>query len=235
MHGYLRARSGLAGNGLNLDRAVKNLGDLKLQETAQQSRSAPRKGDLRSATTLSHIQDIGPYAHTTAIALAGHLLAGRQQRLGTFDVYDDVVGVKVDALDGAMGNLAGAVGKGGVEGLALCLADALQDDLLGRLCRDPAEILRSALDEHGLAKLSFRLDGACLFERDLQLGIGHLLGDLLDRIDTDLSGVLIDPHLDIRRRAKVALVGRDQRGFDSLHHDFGRQLALGAQLVDCQY
>ena len=82
----------------------------------------------------------------------------------------------------------------GVDVLALGLADLLEDDLLGRLRGDAAEILGRAreLDLH----VDFRLVAVELLrfgERDLGGRVGDVLDDLLDGVQLDLPGLEVEP------------------------------------------
>jgi len=81
---------------------------------------------------------------------------------------------------------------------ALDLADALQDDLLGRLRADPAEhVAVELLGLDQVAKTGVGLDGVRLLDGHL----GELVLDLADHAarakDPDLAGLGIDPDVDI--------------------------------------
>ena len=81
---------------------------------------------------------VGDDAVADAVGLARHLLAHRQDRLGAADVDDEVAAL--EAADDAGDELALAVLVLVVDVLALGLADALDDDLLGGLRGDAAEV-----------------------------------------------------------------------------------------------
>ena len=78
------------------------------------------------------------------VALAGHLLGARQQRLDLAEV-DEAVAV-VGLLDDARDHVADAVLVLVEHHLALRLADPLEDHLLGGLCGDAAEVGRRHVD-----------------------------------------------------------------------------------------
>ena len=93
---------------------------------------------------------------------------------------------------------------------ALGLADALNDDLLGRLGGDAAEGLRLDLHVHEIAELCVRVDLARGVERDLGGGGDDLVDDLLLRIhahgvlrqlDVDVVGVAVAGPFYKRRQA----------------------------------
>ena len=93
------------------------------------------------------------------------LLGRGQDRLDVLaDVEDDRP--RLDAVDRAGDELALAAGELVEDLVALDLADALEDDLLGRLRADPAEdvaVELLGLDE--VAKLGVGLDGVRLVDR----------------------------------------------------------------------
>src|SRR5882724_672736 len=95
-------------------------------------------------------------------SLARHLIAHGQQRLGAAEIDDDVAALEPthDARD----ELALAVLVLVEDVLALGLAHALQDDLLGRLRGDAAEALPRAVELEQLSVL-----------RVLLLGLGLIL------------------------------------------------------------
>ena len=74
-----------------------------------------------------------------AVALVARLLGAGHDGLGAAEVDDDVAAL--EALDGAVDDLADAVDVLVVDLLALGLADALVEHLLGRLGGDAAEAL----------------------------------------------------------------------------------------------
>src|SRR5437867_1107585 len=96
------------------------------------------------------------------------------------------------------------------------LADFLEDHLLGRLRRDPAEVLdlddgADLVPEFGLA-----VDLASLLQGDLGLGVGHLVDDLLQGDGLDFPTLAINPHLDVFGRPVFLLRGGEQRGLHRL-------------------
>ena len=88
--------------------------------------------------TLRDVEDDGLDALADVVRLAGDLLAARQQRLGL--VEGDGGGPALEALDGAVDQVA-LLGRVDVEDVvALALADLLDDGLLGGLGGDAAQL-----------------------------------------------------------------------------------------------
>ena len=116
-----------------------DLGDLLLEQLLEQALVRARQDDLRAARVFVDVEDVGLDAVAGAVRLARHLLAHRQHRLGAAEVDDDVAAL--EAPDDAGDELALAVLVLVEDVLALGLADALEDDLLGGLRGDAAEPL----------------------------------------------------------------------------------------------
>ena len=98
-----------------------------------------RQDDLRSARVLLDVEHVGGDAVAGAVRLARHLLAHRQDGLVAADLDDEVAAL--EATHGAGDQLALAVLELVVDVLALGLAHALDDHLLGGLRGDAAELL----------------------------------------------------------------------------------------------
>src|SRR5439155_21115760 len=145
----LRPVARLARDGSDLDQAVCDLRHLELEQRPDQLRVASREDYLRALCPRAHLGDDGLDPAALLVALAVDLLRARQERLDLAEVDQHVVAV-AGLLDDAGYDLALAVLVLLVHHLALRLADALQDDLLGRLRRDAAEVVRRdvvALDQ----------------------------------------------------------------------------------------
>src|SRR5205085_9649512 len=129
---------GLPSNGLNLDRAVINLGNLLLKEAAEHEAMRPRDDDLRSAKGVIDLGDVDSDPLLRIVTLGRHLLGPRHQRLGPSELHHDVA--LLDALDDPVDDLVLAVGELVVNHLALGLAQFLNDDLLGGLRGDTSKV-----------------------------------------------------------------------------------------------
>src|SRR5215216_2393627 len=171
--GDLAAEARLASDRLDLDRAAVDLGDLQLEQTLDQI--AVRAGDdhLRALDRLVHAHDQHLDALGGAVVLDAHLLAAGQQRLGLAQVEDGVAALQ--ALDHAGDDVALLAGVLVVDRLALRLAQLLEHDLLRRLRLDAPGVLDLDLLGHRLAEARVRLDLARVLERQLLVGVLHLL------------------------------------------------------------
>src|SRR5262249_10503175 len=133
----------------------------------------------------------GDDAVAGAIALAGHLLADREHRLGAPEVDDDVA--SLEAAHDAGDQLAAAILILVEDVLALGLPHALDDDLLGGLRGDTTEMLDRIVQVEHVAPLLLLLGCALLLlltvknlEQQLVAGLG--LGiDLVGVADRDLA------------------------------------------------
>ena len=94
--------------------------------------------DLRAALLAAHVVDVGADAVAVAVHLARDQLVAADDRFATAEIDDDVA--VLDALDRAVHDLADAVDVLVVHPLALGIAHLLDDDLLGRLGGDAAEL-----------------------------------------------------------------------------------------------
>ena len=137
--------------------------------------AAPREDDLRALGGVLHLDDDGLDAGAVLVALALDLLALRQQRLDAPEVDERVALVAL--LDDAGDELADAVDVLVVHDVALGLADALQDHLLGGLRGDAAEVVRRHL---------VLLDLALVDAREIQADLLALLVEHLERLDVDV-------------------------------------------------
>ena len=134
----LGAVAGLAGDGADLDDTVDELGDFELEQAPHEAGMRARHDDLRALGGLADLHDVGLHPGAVVVAVARDLLGLRQERLDPAEVEQRVAGVGL--LDDAGDDVALATRVLLVLHLALGLADALQDDLLGRLRGDAAEV-----------------------------------------------------------------------------------------------
>ena len=144
------AVAGLARHLADLDEAVGDLGHLELEQLAHELLAAPRELDLRPLGRLFHADDDGLDARAVLVVLGLDLLAARQLGLDAAELDQRVV-ARVALLHDAGDELADAVDVLLVHEVALGLADALQDDLLGGHGGDAAEVVGRDLDALDLA------------------------------------------------------------------------------------
>ncbi len=139
------------------------------------------------------------------VALGGHLLALGQPRLHPAQIDQGVPAVGL--LHDAGHDLADAIRVLLEHDALLGLADALIDHLLGRLGRDPPEVLRSDLLALGHGRVDLRL-----FVLHLRLLAGR--EDQLE--DVDLARFPVDLHLGERHRVGRLVVRRVKSVLQSL-------------------
>ena len=178
--------TGLAGGRLDLHGARRDLGDLELEEPLDQARMAPADHDLGTLGRLADLDDVRLQSRPVLVALVGDLLGLGQQRLDLAQVEQrvPVVGLLDDA--GHDVTLAPCVLL--VLEVAFHFPDALEDDLLGRLGRDAAEVVRRVVP--------FADDVAVLVE--------------LLAVDADLTRVGVDRDDRLLGGVGTPLVGGDQ-------------------------
>ena len=189
---------GLAGDGLDLDDTVEQLGNLELEQPAHEPGVRARHDDLRALGGLAHLDDVRLHARAVVVAVARDLLGLRQQRLDPTEVEQRVAGVGL--LDDAGDDVALAAGVLLVLHLALGLADPLQDHLLRGLRGDAPEVGGRVVPLAGDVALFVELlrDHADLTGLDVDLDerflgrFGHPLvrGDerVRERLEHDLFG-----------------------------------------------
>ena len=175
--GDLAAKAGFAGDVPDLDEAVGDLGHLELEQLAHEVVAAPREDDLRPLGGVLHLDDDRLDAGAVLVALGLDLLALGQQRLDAAELDQRVALVAL--LHDAGDELADAVDVLVVHEVALGLADALQDDLLGGLRGDAAEVVGRDL---------VPLDLALVDRREVEADLLALLVEHLERLDVDVVG-----------------------------------------------
>ncbi len=138
--GDLRAVAGLAGHVGDLHEAVGDLRHLELEQLLDQLGVAPGDDDRGPFGRRRDLLDDRLDALGVVVALALDLLGLGQQRLDPFAQLHERV-ARVRLLHDAGDQLADAVAVLLVHHVALGLANALQDHLLGGLRGDPAEVV----------------------------------------------------------------------------------------------
>ena len=155
-HRDLGAAAGIAGDRLDLDDAVVDFRHLLGEQLGHELRMGARQEDLRAARFLAHVVDVGAHAVAVAEALARDQFVAAQHRLGAAEIDHDVA--EFDALDHAVDDLADAVLELLVLPLALGFAHLLDDDLLGGLRGDAAEIDRRQRIDDEIADLGLGVE-----------------------------------------------------------------------------
>ena len=147
---------------------------------------APADHDLGSLGRLADLDDVRLQPGPVLVALVGDLLGLGEERLHLPEIEERVPVVRL--LDDAGDDVPLAAGVLLVLEVPLDLADALEDHLLGRLGRDPTEVVR------GVVQLA---DDIALFVELLA-------------VDADLPGVGIDRDHSLLRGVRTTLVGHHQ-------------------------
>ena len=159
------------------------------------------------------------------------MLPLRQARFGAAEIDDDVR--SFHAFHDAVQKFADACVKFIVDGVALGLAHLLQDDLLGRLRRDPAE----HIGRLRVGDLSAHLDAGALFasfgERNFACGVGDFVDHRVDGKHVHGAGFGIELRADILFGAVVFPRRHDHRVFDRRDDDLGLDVLFPADLLDC--
>ena len=181
----------------DLDELVGDLGDLEGEQLLDQLRVLAGDDDARALAVGRDLGDDGLDPHPVVVALAVDLLRAGQQGLDAVAELDERVAV-VGLLDDPGDQLADAVLELLEHHHPLGLADPLQDDLLGGLGGDPAEVLGGDVD---------RLDLVLVGGEDLgvELGVLRLLQGAGGGIDLGL--LALD---DLRQQLLLQLGGQDQ-------------------------
>ena len=130
--------------------------------------------DLRPAILAADREDQRAHPVADPDDLARDLLVAADDALGPAEVDDDVA--ELDALDDPGDDLAGPLLELLVLPLALGVADLLEDDLLGGLGGDPAELDRRQRIDDIVADHRARLELLGVVEADLL----EIIVDLLD-------------------------------------------------------
>ena len=199
----LRAHAGIAGGGLDLDQALFDFRNFKLEQTDQQVRRDARQHQLRAACLRLDLDHVGANAVAHPQILLRDDLVARDHALDAARFNDHVAAL--DALDGPSQQIVLALQKIVEDLLPLGVANLLHDDLLCRLRADATEIHRlQRLLDH-VADLQLGIALGCVGDRDLVrrflvLLVGHN-GPAAKRLV--IAGLAIDRHsrVDVLREA----------------------------------
>ena len=203
-HRDLGPAARVAGAGLDLDDAVVDLRHLLLEQLLHEAGMGAREEDLRPAQLVADVVEKRPDAILGAEQLARDQIVAADDRLGPAEI-DQRVAV-LDPLDLADHDLADPVLELVVLPLALGLAHPLDDDLLGALRGDAAEVDRRQGIQDVVA--------------DLGRGVAHLRV-----LEPDLAGIVLDRVGDLELAIEPMLAGAPV--------DLGHDLVLGAVGAAC--
>ena len=206
--GDLRAVPRLAGDRLELDDPVDDLGHLELEQALHEARVRARHDDLRALGRLAHLDDVGLQPAPVLVTLVLHLLGLGQEGFDPAEIEQRVA--LVGLLDDAGDDLAFLARVLLVLALALDVADALEDDLLRGLRGDASEVV------------------GCVVP--LANDIAFLVELLRDHLD--LAGLDVDLDQRLFGRARHALVRRHERVGERLEHDLDRDPLLALDVLE---
>ena len=198
----------LAGDRLDRHGAVLDLGDLGLEQPADEEAARPGDLDLRLPRCPPGVEDDDHHRLAGADLLARDLLLGRHDALRPA-AHVEVDGAVLDPVDDTGGELAAVLGGFAHRLLALQVADVAEHRLLGGLGRHPGEVVGRQLGQHLIAlgvvgaagdghpgrgrvdvdgDVAGRVEGA-------PVGVGERLLDRLDQLiegDTELAVELLE-------------------------------------------
>ena len=227
-HGHLGAVARLADGASNHHGAVVDLGHFLLEQLDEQRRIGTREHDLRTLRAAVHALDDRADAIVRVVALGARLLLPRDDRFVASHLDDDIA--VLEALDRGVDDFAHALAELGVDVFAFGLAHLLEDDLLGRLRRDPSEHFGRLREFHLVAELDAvgdvvaierPVDIARLVEADLGRGIGDFLHDGLEREEIDLARLHVETGFQVLAGLVVLARGRRDRFLDRADHHVG--------------
>ncbi|MCY1232385.1 hypothetical protein D9M72_448740 [compost metagenome] len=157
-----------------------------------------RQEDLRAALLAANVVDEGADAVAVAHVFARDHLVAADDAFATAEVDDDVA--VFDALDRAVDDLADAILEFVELAITLGFANLLDDDLLGRLGGDAAEVHRRQRVGDEIAELGVRIAIASKLERDLRGIVVSLFDHFQKTLQADFTGLRVDVGADVRFR-----------------------------------
>ena len=198
--------AGLARCCLDLHGSRRNLGNFKFEEPLDQPGVASTHHDLWTLGRLADLHDVGLEARAMLVALVGNLFRLRQEGFDLSEVEQRVA--IVGLLDDAGDDVTLATCILFVLEITLDLTNALQDDLLGRLSGDPAEVVGSIVPLPG--------DVAVLVE--------------FLSVDANLARVWVDGDNCLLGRVGAPLVGSYQRVGQGVEQRLHRDALVASDL-----
>ena len=180
---------------------------------------------------LTDIHNIDLQAVVNGVILPRHLLPRRKDPFCTVNVYEN--GSVADSGNDPRHDFADPRMEFVIDGIPLRFTDALHDNLLRGLGRDPPEILRDHFLFNDIANLIFFINGMGFIQCQFVIVIHDVFirNDFFDHIDTDVPGHPVDLHSDILRIRVILLICRDERLFDGVQQGFFRNIFFSLQII----
>ena len=181
--------------------------------------------DLRAAGAAANLDEVNLQALTLSQNLTAHLLGSGQNSLALLAAGNNIqissAGARIDAGNHAVQDLVLLALELGDNHAALCLADALNDNLLCSLGSNAAEGLGRDVDINDIAYHRVVLVLGSLLKSDLLVRLVQILR-LDNRLaDKHVNGLLVAVRLNVNiigHAVVIALVGGDQRLTYTVEH-----------------
>ncbi len=217
-HADLGTAARITGGGLDFDDAVINFGHFLREQLAHEIGAGAAEENLRTAVVAFHLADQRPHTLTHTGSFAGDLLIAADHTFGAAEVDDHVA--EFDRLDDAGDDFACAVLEFFELTLTLCIADLLEDDLLGALRVDAAQIVHGGkrIDDE-IAHNAARLQLFSLFQIDLLEVILHFLDHFDHAPQAQIAGNRVQFGADIVFLAETRTCGLLDCFFHRFDHD----------------
>ena len=212
----LGAGTGLTGDGLDLDGAVVNFGHFQLKHALDQAGMGAADGHAGAAVGRQHVNDIDLHGVALVEALTGDLLvAGQHGGTALAQVEHDIAALMVNGNNGGGDQLMRAGLHLAALQVALALAQALTDHVLGGLGGDAAELFGFQLGDHALADLVALADLLGILQADLGVGVLDLLHDVAQQAGAESADLGVDINDNVVVLDFVVfLYGNDDSGLD---------------------
>ena len=222
--------SRLTNCGLDGHDSFVDLGDLELKELHEHPRMGARQHDLRAASIAGHFENVGLDAIALAIALQMHLFSRGDDPFSLADI--DNQGALLKTPHDPRDQLSDPITVRVVDLLSLRVTNSLNDDLLGRLRRNPAQGLHVHLETEFVTHHGAWVQLSSLFDLNLRVIVVDLFDYRLELEQFDFVRARIVLSLDVLGLA-VHLPGcRDHRLLDSLAQRLGGDVLLLTDLLD---
>jgi hypothetical protein len=174
--------------------------------------------DGRSLQGLTDFQHEKLHALARGIAFARNLFLGRHQGLGVAEGNDHVAALITQ--HAARDEVAFFFLELVVDALAFGVLDALDDDLLGGLRRDAAELFRGDAHLDNTAYFGVLIQLAGLREDQLGIGVRDLVHHFFQVVSAELVVDVVEFHIHFLGGAVHFFSGRRQGGLDGLDQFF---------------